>query len=66
MTSVYGWSERGCATFAGCVTAVVWGSELARLNVPAVQELFLKSPFGKIMREHEKDQLTGTAYFTLG
>lgn len=33
ITSVYGWSDSACVSFAAVVTAVVWGSEVARLYV---------------------------------
>lgn len=41
-------------------------SEIARLRYPAVQKAFMASPMGKIMREREVNQMTGTPYFVLG
>lgn len=59
-------SANACAAMAISVSAVVWVSELARLNVPRVQQAFMATFMGKIMREREMTQITGTAYFTTG
>jgi len=66
MTDWANFSELWCAQFACGVTACVWAAELSRLYSPTVRRLFEASPLGRIMREHEREQLTGTAYFTLG
>lgn len=66
MTTTLGFSERFCSQVCIAVTAAVWVSEVARLHIPAVQRMFLKSPMGRIMREREKTQMTGTPYFVLG
>jgi len=66
MTEIFDFSERFCIWIAVLVTTVVWVSEIARLRYPAVQKAFMASPMGKIMREREVNQMTGTPYFVLG
>jgi len=50
-------SANACAAMAISVSAVVWVSELARLNVPRVQQAFMATFMGKIMREREMTQV---------
>lgn len=66
MTSFFGMTTEWCIYFAASVTLFVWISEILRLHCDCIQKLFINSPFGALMREREKDQVTGTAYFTLG
>lgn len=59
-------SADACVAVAVSVSAFVWASELARLNFPWVQQAFMATFMGRIMRERETTQVTGTAYFTTG
>lgn len=65
-TDIFGYSELACVIFALLVTLFVWVSEAARLTFPFVQNWFMSTFMGSIMRDREATQLTGTAYFTLG
>mmetsp|Transcript_12996 Transcript_12996/g.38682 ORF Transcript_12996/g.38682 Transcript_12996/m.38682 type:complete len:283 (+) Transcript_12996:2564-3412(+) len=59
----YGWSQADCVELVWTITAAGWASDLLRLRVPFVARNW---PLRSIMREHEKDQLTGGCYFSLG
>eukprot|EP00039_Didymoeca_costata_P025313 m.12940 g.12940 ORF g.12940 m.12940 type:complete len:276 (+) comp4756_c0_seq1:190-1017(+) len=66
MTTRFQYSQGFCVLFSVCFTSFIWIVEGARLYNPSFQAIFLKSPFGRVMREREKTQLTGTPYFALG
>lgn len=66
MVEHLGFTETFCATVAAGCSAAVWAIELGRLRYPAVQRLVLASPMGRIMRDREKTQLTGSPFFVLG
>eukprot|EP00756_Hemistasia_phaeocysticola_P067158 Hpha_TRINITY_DN9762_c0_g1::TRINITY_DN9762_c0_g1_i1::g.10130::m.10130 len=48
------------------ITATQWAFDITRLKVPAVQQAFLRTWFGSLMREKEYNQLTGGCFFSLG
>ena len=50
-------SANACAAMAVAVSVGVWVSEIARLNVPWVQQAFMATFMGKIMREREITQV---------
>jgi dolichol kinase len=66
MTESFGHTERFCAQIAIGVSILVWFSEILRLNSPTFKQLFMASPFGRIMRPREMNQMTGTPYFITG
>lgn len=49
----------------GCFVAFVWTVEILRIFVPSIGRLFV-AIFGRWMREREKTQITGVAYYQLG
>ena len=52
-----------CIRMCITITAVGWSADCARLLSPVVQRNW---PFGKLLREHERSQLTGGCFFSLG
>jgi dolichol kinase len=60
----YSWSF--CSNLCWVLTGAGWAFDLARLNSPAVREVFMKTPIGAILREKEQDQMSGACFFSLG
>jgi len=48
------------------ITASGWTFELIRLKIPAVKQAVIHSWMGKILREKEQNEVTGSVYFSLG
>jgi len=58
-----GAAPRDCAALAWAITAAGWCGDLARLHVPLVARHW---PLRSILRDHERTQLTGGCFFSLG
>lgn len=62
----YGYTQGQVSNVCITLTIAGWLFDITRLLVPAVQEAFLTTPIGRIMRSKEHTQLTGACYFSLG
>merc|ERR1712146_295721 len=54
---------RAWSTFAWSITGIIWIVDLFRLSFPSVAARF---PDAGLLRRHERTQLTGTCWFSLG
>lgn len=61
-----GWGASTCARLCWGLTISGWVFDIARLHSPAVRDFFMKTPIGAILRDKEKDQLSGACFFSLG
>jgi len=61
-----GVSQRICAGICWSITIGGWSFEFCRLSFPAVQRMVKASFMGRILRESEEHQLTGSVFFSLG
>lgn len=59
----HGWRYTDCVKLCWCITLIGWAGDFARLRVPIIERNW---PLRSILREHEKKQLTGGCYFSLG
>ena len=62
----YGWTQSEFCYFCWTVTAIVWTLDTIRVCVPTSMSFFPFSMLKSIIREKEKNQLSGTCYFSLG
>lgn len=60
------WNQQQYVIFCIICTSVIWIGDLMRLHIPATKNFFPFNVMTKILREKEKDQLSGTCYFSLG
>lgn len=58
-----GFRQRTCIEIAWAITVVGWSADLARLHVPVVARHW---PLRSLLRDHEREGLTGGCYFSLG
>lgn len=58
-----GLSHGQCASVAWALTIAGWTADILRLSVPAVSRNF---PGRRLLRHHERHQLCGACYFSLG
>lgn len=58
-----GFTNGFCIRACWGLTAFGWAADLARVNVEVVRRNW---PLASILREHERTQLTGACYFSLG
>ncbi|CAK0889499.1 unnamed protein product, partial [Prorocentrum cordatum] len=63
MLLMFGATHRFCMGIVWSITVVGWTCDLARVHVPFVQRHW---PLKSILRDSEKDQLSGGSYFSLG
>jgi diacylglycerol kinase (CTP) len=66
LLSSYGWTQSDYSTFCWVATSGIWIADLIRISVPSSNNYFPFTILNKIMREHERNQLSGTCYFSLG
>ena len=59
----HGVSNAECVALCWSLTAVAWGSDVARLTLPLVERNW---PIQHILHEKEQRQLLGTSYLSLG
>ena len=58
-----GWSQEECITIAWSVTIGIWLLDFGRLYIPFIRNNW---PLDYILRAHERNQLSGTCFFSLG
>jgi len=61
-----GFSHQFCAGLCWIITACGWTFELFRLGFPSVRQTVKDSFMGRILREKEHNQVTGSVFFSLG
>jgi diacylglycerol kinase (CTP) len=66
LISSYGWTQSDYSKFCWFITSGIWLGDLIRISVPASNAFFPFTLLNKIMRDHERHQLSGTCYFSLG
>lgn len=60
------WTPSDFSRFCWLVTISVWVGDLVRVFIPASNGYFPYTLLNKILRDHERHQLSGTCYFSLG
>jgi len=66
LTLYYQWTQSDYTKFCMLCTALVWIGDSIRVFVPGSCHYFPFSVLNKILREKERNQLSGTCYFSLG
>eukprot|EP00936_MAST-01D_sp_MAST-1D-sp1_P000853 g853.t1 len=62
----HGASRDSCRAIAWTLCSCTWAFDLLRLYQPGVNDWFKRTPFGKLMRQKEHNQLAGGCYLSLG
>jgi len=66
LTKNYGWTHADYTIFCWKTTAAIWWLDCFRVLFPEVLEYWPFTIMKNIIREKEKEQLSGTCYFSLG
>lgn len=66
LTVYFNWSQSDYTKFCMFCTTLVWVGDIIRVYIPASCNFFPFSLLNKILREKERNQLSGTCYFSLG
>lgn len=62
----YHWSQTDFSKFCWVCTVLIWVADIIRVQIPAVRVYFPYSALQSIIRDKERNQLSGTCYFSLG
>ena len=60
------WNKQQYVNFCIICTVMIWAGDLLRVYVPAANNYFPFNLMKTILRDKEKNQLSGTCYFSLG
>eukprot|EP00937_MAST-01D_sp_MAST-1D-sp2_P003977 g3977.t1 len=63
---VHSASRGTCRGICVALTSLAWIFDLLRISNPRINDWFKRTPFGKLMRKKEHNQLAGGCYFSLG
>lgn len=66
LLSSYGWTQYDYSIFCWIATSGIWIADVVRITIPSSNNYFPFTILNKIMRDHERHQLSGTCYFSLG
>lgn len=66
LMSYHNWTQSDYSKFCWFITIGIWIGDIIRITIPASNNYFPYTILNKIMREHERTQLSGTCYFSLG
>ncbi len=59
----WGFTKQQCSSLCWYITAAGWTVDILRLNVKVIKDNF---PLNPILRKHERTQLSGSCFFSLG